>query len=261
MTDTVPTTTTGPGPRAFDEIEELLITLLATPPTRMTACRGWTVHELVAHLAAGAAEEAALIAGAVADEPSRPTRSHAEREEPYRLLPDDVLRERLATNAAHLTTVMARLGDTPVLFTERWMTAADFAMHSRMECALHRWDIVGRDDVGWAMLGQPALTAHSIGVLTSMSSLPEAPSHRVTSRLAPAQRLVLRSSDADDVVLERVDDALSISVQPNDGSEPAAVELDAAARLLLLWGRREPGAAVHVVDDLARDVVSVLWWR
>ena len=38
------------------------------------------------------------------------------------------------------------------------MTAADFAMHSRSECALHRWDLVGRDDVGWAMLGTPALT-------------------------------------------------------------------------------------------------------
>ncbi|MGO9874818.1 MAG: maleylpyruvate isomerase N-terminal domain-containing protein, partial [Acidimicrobiia bacterium] len=39
-----------------DEVGELITTLLATPATRLTACRGWTAHELVAHLAAGAAE-------------------------------------------------------------------------------------------------------------------------------------------------------------------------------------------------------------
>jgi hypothetical protein len=243
----------------FDEVGELVVTLLATPPSRMTACRGWTVHELVAHLAAGAAEEAALITAATAGEPDRPTRSHADREQPYRDLPDDVLRDRLAADADDLQRALAQLGDIGVPFTGRTMTAADFAMHSRMECALHRWDIVGSDDVGWGMLGQPALTNHSITVLGSMTTLPEAPGHRVTPRLVPDVPFVLRSPGADDVVLERIGDDLTITCRPQD-ERAADVELDAAARLLSLWGRREPRAAVDVRDDVARGVVSALWW-
>ena len=45
----------------IDEVAEFVTTLLSTPAHRLTACRGWTAHELVAHLAAGAAEEADLI--------------------------------------------------------------------------------------------------------------------------------------------------------------------------------------------------------
>ena len=84
---------------------------------------------------------------------------------------------------ARLTNVLdalaARDAHEPVEFTGRPMTRADFAMHSRSECALHRWDLVGRDDIGWAMLSQPALTQHSLGVLSAMATLPEAPANRL----------------------------------------------------------------------------------
>jgi uncharacterized protein (TIGR03083 family) len=242
-----------------DEVGELVTTLLVTPPTRMTACRGWTVHELVAHLAAGAAEEASLISSAANGEPARPTRTHAEREQPFRDLPDEVLRERLVDEAGRLTAALDRLGDAPVLFTGRWMTAADFQLHSRMECALHRWDIVGGDEVGRVMLAQPELTRHSLTVLGSMTTLPEAPGRRLTPLLETGARLVFRSLDADDVVCERSDAGCSMTLEPVDHSVAADVELDAAARLLLLWGRREPSAAVDVRDDLARRVVAALW--
>jgi hypothetical protein len=102
---------------------------------------------------------------------------------PFRALPDARLRDRLVEEAARLTVALNELsGDSArdgVLFTGRRMTAADFAMHSRSECALHRWDLVGRDDIGWAMLSQPELTAHAITVLAGMSSLPEAPANRL----------------------------------------------------------------------------------
>ncbi len=178
-------------PEVLDEVGALFTTLLATPPDRLTNCQGWTAHDLVAHLASGAAEEADLIESHLAGNTERTTRGFAEREEPYRALPDTELRDQLVANGARLTDALDALhGDKSgaVLFTGRRMSAADFAMHSRSECAIHRWDLVGRDDVGWHMLAQPKLTAHALTVLTQMSTLPEAPANRIASNpeLAPA---------------------------------------------------------------------------
>jgi Mycothiol maleylpyruvate isomerase N-terminal domain len=205
----------------------------------VTACRGWTAHELVAHLAAGAAEEAELIESHLAGARERPTRGFEERELPFRALPDARLRDRLVEEAARLTVALNELsGDSArdgVLFTGRRMTAADFAMHSRSECALHRWDLVGRDDIGWAMLSQPELTAHAITVLAGMSSLPEAPANRlVRERGRRNLRAVVRSAPHDDVVLTLSDGVLTLEQTPIDNTPPS-VELDAAARLPLLW--------------------------
>ncbi len=245
-----------------DEVGEFFTTLLATPPYRSTACRGWTAHELVAHMAAGAAEEADLIEAALAGTP-RATRSFEEREPPYQALADDELRERLVHEAGRLTLALDRLAqhdEDRVLFTGRSMSAADFAMHSRSECALHRWDLVGRDDVGWAMLGQPALTKHAMGVLTSMSTLPEAPANRLGAA-EPELRAVIRSAPHDDVVLTVAGGAFTMSMQPIDDTA-SDVELDAAARLLLLWGRREPSAPidVHASGPTADLLATVFGW-
>src|SRR3954452_6362421 len=123
----------------IDEVGELITTLLATPPNRLTNCRGWTAHDLVAHLAAGAAEEADLIESHLARGPERTTRSHAEREAPYRALADAELRDQLVMNGARLAGALEALDrdeSGEVLFTGRRMSAADFAMHSRSECAI-----------------------------------------------------------------------------------------------------------------------------
>ena len=232
----------------IDEVGELVTTLLSAPAHRLTACPGWTAHELVAHLAAGAAEEADLIEAHLAGEP-RATRSFDEREPPFRALADGELRDRLLEESVRLGVALRKLTDVPsgsVLFTGRAMTAADFATHSRSECALHRWDLVGRDDVGWAMLAQPELTAHAIAVLTSMSTLPEAPANRMPASADGSEfRAVLRSAPHDDVVVTVTDGVLTMSMRPVSAAA-ADVELDAAARLLLLWGRREPSAPIDV---------------
>jgi Mycothiol maleylpyruvate isomerase N-terminal domain len=247
----------------IDEVGEFITTLFSTPPTRLTNCRGWTAHELVAHLAAGAAEEAELIEAHLVGGPPRETRAHHERELPFRALPDPELREQLVSNAGRLTLALDQLGNGDasdrVQFSGRAMSAADFAMHSRSECALHRWDLVGRDDIGWKMLGQAALTKHALSVLTSMSTLPETPANRLADRSeqSPA-RLVLRSEPHDDVVVSIAGGALSMTLEPI-GETRADVELDPAARLLLLWGRREPSAPidVHVQGD-ARPMLDAL---
>ena len=35
--------------------------LVATPPDRVTACNGWTAHELLAHMVAGGIEIATIV--------------------------------------------------------------------------------------------------------------------------------------------------------------------------------------------------------
>jgi hypothetical protein len=243
-----------------DEVGEFIATLLATPPHRLTACRGWTAHELVAHLAAGAAEEADIIEAHFAGE-TRPTRNFEEREPPYRALPDADLRDRLVAEAARLAVGLEKLsqgGDDRVAFTGREMSAADFANHSRSECSLHRWDLVGRDDVGWTMLSQPSLTKHAVGVLSAMSTLPEAPVNRVHADERDV-RVIMRSAPHDDVVVTIADATLTLGLQPMSDIAPD-VELDAAARLLLLWGRREPSAPIDLhATGLAADVLAALF--
>lgn len=246
----------------IDEIGEFFTTLLATPPHRRTACRGWTAHELVAHVAAGAAEEADLIDAHLGGEP-RPTRTFEAREPPYRALADDQLRECLVREAGRLSIALDQLArnvEDRVLFTGRAMSAADFAMHSRSECALHRWDLVGRDEIGWAMLGQPVLTQHALGVLTSMSTLPEAPANRLGGASArPEMRAVIRSAPHDDVIVTVTGGTFAMSMQPINETA-ADVELDAAARLLLLWGRREPSAPIDVyASGGAADALEALF--
>src|SRR3954465_8137911 len=95
----------------LDEVTELVTTLLAAPPDQLTNCARWTVHDLTAHLAAGAAETADLIEARVAAEPGRATRPFADREAPYRALPDAELRDRLLADAVRLTAARERLGD------------------------------------------------------------------------------------------------------------------------------------------------------
>ncbi len=263
MTRTTETATREPD--VFDEVGEFFTTLLATPPDRLTNCRGWTAHDLVAHLAAGAGEEADLIETHLAGKPERTTLPHDEREAPYRALPETELRERLVANGARLTTALHTLaGDEAgaVLFTGRHMSAADFAMHSRSECAIHRWDLVGSDDIGWTMLARPALTAHALTVLTSMSTLPEAPVNRLGAHPEHATtRLVLRSDPQEDVVVTVTGGSVSMTMEPPSANAPD-VELEPAARLLLLWGRREPSAPIdlHAAGERRMLLNSLFGW-
>jgi hypothetical protein len=257
-------TTTTPSPTTIDEVTALFTAVLERPSDAPTACVGWTAHELLAHLAAGAHEEAELIDTHLAGNPSRATRPLDERELPYRELPDDELRGRLVELGERLTGSIDRLRasgeDEGVAFTGRTMRAADFAMHSRSECALHRWDLVGSDEVSRELLSQPKLTAHALTVLTSMAVLPEAPANRLgAASAAPDTSVVLRSAD-DDLVVTLDADAVSLAIVAR-GPVPASVELEAADRLLLLWGRRPsvPPSVSPGATGAQRDLLRALF--
>lgn len=237
-------TTTG---KAGDEAVAFIEALSTVAPTAPTACGEWTAHELVAHLAAGAAEMAELVEDRLAGRPGRPTRSFAERERPYRALRDEELRGRLVEEALRLNQAIAELESESasggaVTFTGREMDVARLRMHGRSEAAVHRWDLVGNDDTGWALLGLPELTAHAVSVLNTVPTLAEAAGQRVGRARASVPipegfTARLRSAGEPDVALRVADGAARFELAPTADAEPA-LTCDPAARLLLLWGRR-----------------------
>ncbi len=229
----------------MEEATAFLATLDATAPGRPTACAGWTAHDLVAHLAAGAAEMADLTESVLEGRPPRPTAGFAEREAPFVAMDDDALRARLVTEALRLDAAVGALGTSgaTVAFSARRLTAAQLTMHGRSEAALHRWDLAGDDETGHDILGRPELTAHAVDTLNAM--LPGA-GEDVTVRARAAGigrgRIAFAAPGQPDVVLVVGDAAPRLEL--GDPSPRPAARADAATRLLALWGRRSPGRTI-----------------
>jgi hypothetical protein len=225
------------------EAAALLTTLGHTPAAAPTACEGWTAHELVAHLAAGAAEMADLTEDALTGRPPRPTRAFDEREAPYVALADDELRDLLLVEAIRLGVAVeelrGRCPDAGVEFAGRFLSTDELTMHGRSEAALHRWDLVGDDEVSRELLRQSELTAHAVSVLSQMTVLS---AESVADRAAAAGLegpLRFASPGQPDVVL--VDGPEGPLLELADPSRQPTATADAATRLLALWGRRSRG--------------------
>jgi hypothetical protein len=114
------------------------------------------------------------------------------------------------------------------------MAVAKFIPHLRNEHALHRWDIAGDDEVSGELLGNMELVDHSVGELGAVllragrEHDPE-PDRDFHVRLRTAGQPDLR------VVVEAGHATLA---WPADDADEPAVEMDAGARQLFIWGRR-----------------------
>jgi len=211
----------------------------SSPPDALTGCSLWRVHEVVAHLGAGAVEIAKNLEAYGEGKPVPATKGFEEREAPYRAMEDAELRALLPRAiervAAALDAVLTAEPDAVVPWTGRQMVVATFVTHLRSEFALHRFDLVGDDEISQSLLGQPELTDHAVTVLgrallaRGTGSASEPPVGFTAAIGAPDTRDVVVVIDSDGARLERSD------ADPN-----VAVIGDAAARLLLLWGR-QPG--------------------
>jgi uncharacterized protein (TIGR03083 family) len=240
------------------EAHALVAALDAAAPGTPTACAGWTVHELVAHLAAGCEEIADLVEEHLLGQSSRPTRPFEARETPFRSLAWEDLRAAWMTNAGRMIEAVAALDArgpvAAVDFTGTSMTADQLRMHARSEAAIHRWDVCGDDATSDRLLAQPELTAHAAWALSAMTVLDESATRRLTG--APHLRIVLRSPDQPDVTL--AGDRFTIA--PDDDAD-AIVETDAAHRLLVMWGRHSPGRPSRITAAPAdRDAVDRILW-
>jgi uncharacterized protein (TIGR03083 family) len=245
----------------------LIAALDGVAPSAPTACAGWNVHHIVAHLAAGSKEIADLIEEKLAGQPARPTRAFEDREVPFRELSEGELRAawvRQIQRKTEAQNALAEAGeDTTFDFTGTALTAAQIVTHSRSEAAIHRWDISGSDDVSDQLLAQPELTRHAVAVLNSMTVINESAQARISRGRELPLRIVLRAPGEPDVVLaaDTARTARFELVGEGTADGDAIVQTDAAHRLLILWGRRPSKRPVTIdADEALSDAVSRVLW-
>jgi uncharacterized protein (TIGR03083 family) len=224
-------------------------------PETGTWCEAWTVRDIVAHQA-GNAEELARVLGARLEGEPVGTRGFEEREGPLRALNDadlwDALLERMALLNEVTMAAEEVPADTDVAWTGRTMKVPWFAEHMREELVLHGWDITGDCDIPAALevaLAEPWMTTHSVVAvgrpLLAKGAKELGPDERIEARL--------RVPDTDDVVVSA--DADHTTVGFADAVGPATLETDAAARVLLLWGRR-PGDPSRICSRAGAETLG-----
>lgn len=248
------------------EAEALLATLAEVDPNTPTACRGWTARNILAHLAAGTKEVADLIELKVNHHRQRPTRGFDEREAAFLAMADTELARAMAAEGERMTAAVAALAatdDPTFLFTGTTLTPKQLGTHLRSEMTLHRWDIVGDDELSQQLLIQPELTRHAVAILDAMRVLYEAPAWRAKlAGVTDGLRIVLRSPNTADVVYQH---SLTVSsfeiVENGPAGGDAVVITDVANRYLTIWGRRSAQRAVTVdTDTVSAGVVAAVLW-
>lgn len=242
------------------EADAFLQALDSVPPDAVTACHGWTAHEIVAHLASGADALADQLEAHFDRRPIPEFGAWEVREPPYRELEDGVLRRRLAAAERRMTAAFdAALAIDPAFAVPEvgWgLPVAELVTHLRQDFAIHRWDLIGDDELGDQLLARPSLISHSVRLLAD--SLLRVGLQRDP---APGEPLTvrLRCPDEPDLVLTVRDGAGSLTLQqPGDDAETVAgqvIHCDPAARLLVLWGRR-PNDARRVRSGLTPEILA-----
>jgi Mycothiol maleylpyruvate isomerase N-terminal domain len=201
-----------------------------------TWCEAWTVRDIVAHQTGNAEELARVLAAHLAGDRVE-TRSF-ERENPFRAMNDTDLWAALIDRMEMLNEVCeaadAAPPDQDVGWTGRTMKVPWFAEHMREELVLHGWDVTGDDPQAQQRLAEPWMTEHSVFAV----GVPLLALGAKKLGLAPGQRIEarLRVSGTDDVAVTA--DAERTTIELVEPAGQATLETDAAARVLLLWGRR-----------------------
>lgn len=238
------------------EVDRVLDTLDSQPGSGLTSCPGRTTHELAAHLAGNYAEITRHLDAQLAGHPLTRTRTFDEREGEFRALDAPALMTAIADGEAAMRRSMAALlavEDDPVLrWTNRLVHATGFLKHTRSECAVHRWDIVGDDDVSAELLSPHELTAHLVAFLGATPITARGIATGAGSGRPLEARI--RSAPHPDLLVRVHRGQPSFALVPVEGE--ALVEGDPAARLLLLWGRRPTPfnrlRAAGPTDEVAR---------
>jgi Mycothiol maleylpyruvate isomerase N-terminal domain len=239
----------------FPEWRPFLDAVQQRRPDAGTWCAAWTVRDIVIHQAGNAEELARVLQAHLEGDPVG-TRSFEEREGPLRNLDDaglwDALHERMASLNEVAAAAEGVPADTDVAWTGRTMKVPWFAEHMREELVLHGWDITGDCDhatVFQAMLREPWMTTHSVTAvgrpLLAKGAKELRPGERIDARL--------RVHGTDDVVVTADAEHTHIGMAAPEGA--ATLQTDAAARVLLLWGRR-PGDPSRICSDAGPDTLG-----
>jgi hypothetical protein len=104
-------------------------------PEIVSACEGWTAHEVTAHLAGTAAEITRHLEPYLAGQPVPATRTFEAREPYYRAMDDATLGRRLETEEATARSVIDQVlvqePEAIIPWTGRQMVVAKFLPHLR----------------------------------------------------------------------------------------------------------------------------------
>jgi hypothetical protein len=223
------------------EAEAFLEVIGGTDPDAVSSCDGWTTHEIAAHVTGIAVEVNRHLDPYLQGDPVPKTRSFEEREAPLQSIGHDGLLIRLDVEEQRMRSLVADVlvgnPDSVIPWTGRRMAVAKFIPHLRNEHALHRWDVVGDDEVSITLLGQAELTEHSVDVLGQI--------------LLVAGRKRDPDPDADFCARLHSEGQRDLCVLVQDGTatlswdecapdQPSLVS-DPAARQLFIWGRHPDG--------------------
>jgi hypothetical protein len=220
------------------EAEAFLATIQQADADAVSACHGWTTHEIAAHVTGIAVEVIRHLDPYLQGEPVPKTRGFEEREASLQALDHRTLLDRLDTEEQRMRAVVAAVLDREpeavIPWTGRHMAVSKFIPHVRNEHALHRWDVAGDDDKSNELLGEPSLVEHSVGELGQIlvragRSHDPSPDKEFAVRLRCPEQRDLR------VVVEG---GMAGLLWADDDADEPAVQTDAAARHLLIWGRR-----------------------
>src|ERR1700749_1199194 len=151
------------------EADEFIAAADKAAPEAVSACDGWTTHEVAAHVTGIAVEVIRHLDPYLQGDPVPKTRTFEEREAPLQAMGHAALLQRLDTEETRMRSlvdaVLDREPGAVIPWTGRHMAVAKFIPHLRNEHALHRWDIAGDDDVSRELVGQLDLVGHSVGEL------------------------------------------------------------------------------------------------
>jgi hypothetical protein len=114
---------------------------------------------------------------------------------------------------------------------------------------LHGWDVIGDDAAAQARLAQPWMTTH--GVVAGGRPLLA----KGVKQLRPGEHIeaCLRVPGSDDVVVDAAADRATIELSGPEGT--VTLETDAAAWVLLLWGRR-PSDPSRICSRVGPDILG-----
>jgi hypothetical protein len=222
------------------EADAFLATMHAAAPDAVSACAGWTTHEIAAHVTGIAVEVARHLEPFLQGQPVPRTRRFEEREAPLRALGHADLLERLDSEETRMRRLVAevldREPDAAIPWTGRHMAVAKFIPHLRNEHALHRWDVAGEDAIGRQLLGTEDLVDHSVrelGHILLVAGRRHDPDPETDLRVR------LRSDGQRDLQVIVAAGVASLAwCNAHANADDSSVDINSAARHLFIWGRR-----------------------
>jgi hypothetical protein len=239
------------------EADAFLATVETAAPGAVSACEGWTTHEVAAHVTGIAVEVVRHLEPYLEGDAVPRTRTFEEREAPLQDLEHDDLLRRLDSEESRMRALVAdvldREPEAVIPWTGRQMAVSKFVPHLRNEHALHRWDVAGDDDVSRHLLGNHELVDHSVGELGRILLVA---GRRHDPDPDSDFRVRLRSEGHDDLLVLVEAGTAALAWSDGDGDEPS-IDIDPAARHLFIWGRRPDRRGV-VRSELAQPDLARL---